>query len=56
MDIRNHKYEYDELMKIVNDKKAKMDEAIAKSNLPEHIDKDLINDILVEIRKNAYNI
>ena len=56
MNIRNHKYEYDELMKIVNDKKAKMDEAIAKSNLPDHIDKDLINDILVEIRKNAYNI
>lgn len=56
MNIRNHKYEYDELMGFVKEKKAKMDEAIAKSNLPEHIDKDLVNDILVEIRKNAYHL
>lgn len=56
MNIRNHKYEYDELMEFVKEKKAKMDEAIAKSNLPEHIDKDLVNDILIEIRKNAYHI
>jgi len=56
MGIRNHKFEYDELMAIVTEKETKMKEAIAKSTLAEHINKDLINDILIDIRKNMYKM
>jgi hypothetical protein len=56
MDIRNHKFEYDELIAIAIEKEAKMKEAIAKSTLAEHINKDLINEILIDIRKNMYKM
>jgi len=56
MNIRNHKYEYDELMEIVEADKVKLDEAIANSTIKEKIDTDLVNDILIGIRKKAYNL
>ena len=56
MNIRNHKYEYDELMEIVEADKVKLDEAIANSTIKEKIDVDLINDILINIRKKAYGM
>lgn len=56
MNIRNHKYEYDELMEIVENDKAKLDEAIANSTIKEKIDTDLVNDILINIRKKAYGM
>ena len=56
MNIRNHKYEYDELMEIVEKDKAKLDEAIANSTIKEKIDTDLVNDILINIRKKAYGM
>lgn len=55
MDIRNHKFEYDELMNIVHEKQLEMEKAIKESTLPEHIDRGLVNDLLITIRKNAYN-
>jgi hypothetical protein len=56
MNIRNHKYEYDELMEIVENDKVKLDEAIANSTIKEKIDTDLVNDILIGIRKKAYSL
>lgn len=56
MNIRNHKYEYDELMEIVEKDKVKLDEAIANSTIKEKIDTDLVNDILINIRKKAYGM
>lgn len=55
MNIRNHKYEYDELMEIVEADKVKLDKAIAESTIPEKINTDLINNMLIDIRKKAYN-
>lgn len=55
MNVRNHKFEYDELMeKLDSDKKA-LDEAIAKSTIRETIDVDFVNEMLIEMRKKAYN-
>lgn len=54
MDVRNHKYEYDELMEIVNKDEKELNEAIAKSTLPENIDFNLVNDLLIDIRKKFY--
>ena len=56
MNIRNHKYEYDELMEIVEKDKIKLDEAIANSTIKAKIDTDLVNDILINIRKKAYGM
>lgn len=54
MDIRHHKFEYDELMEIVSGEEQELNDAIAKSKLPEHIDVSLVNDILIDIRKKFY--
>jgi predicted nucleotidyltransferase len=56
MNIRNHKYEYDELMEIVEADKVKLDKAIANSTIKEKIDTDLVNDVLINIRKKAYGM
>ena len=50
LDIRNHKYEYDYLIDYCEKKKAEMDEAIKTSNLPEEIDKEFVNELLLSVR------
>ena len=54
LDIRNHKFEYDELMDMVNKKQRAMEIAIKNSSLKEHIDRNLVNDLLIDIRKEFY--
>ena len=56
MDVRHHKFEYDELMEIVEKDKVKLDEAIASSTIKEKVDVDFVNDILINIRKKAYGL
>lgn len=54
IDVRNHKYEYDEIKEIVNKKKEQMDEAIANSTLPDEIDVNFVNDFMLKIRKEFF--
>jgi hypothetical protein len=56
MDVRHHKFEYDELMSIINKEETELREAIKKSKLPEEIDINLVNDLLIDIRKKFYGI
>ena len=56
LDIRNHKYEYDELMKFVKKEKEEMDEAIKTTTIPEKLDIVKINGLLIEAREQFYNI
>jgi len=56
MAVRNHQFEYDELMEIVNKDKENLDEAIEKSALPKKIDESFVNDLLIDIRKKAYHL
>ena len=51
LDIRAHKFEYEELMSILESKKSDRDAAIATSTIPDAVDAGLINDLLLEIRK-----
>lgn len=51
LDIRNHKYEYDYLIDYCEKKKAEMDEAIKTSNLPDEIDKEFVNELLINVRR-----
>lgn len=56
MNIRNHKFEYDELMERIDADKAALDKAITESTLKETIDVDFVNEMLVEMRKKAYGL
>ena len=54
LDIRNHKFEYEEVMEQLEKEKAEMEAAIAVCNLPETVDYDTINNLLIEARKKFY--
>lgn len=54
LDIRNHVMSYEEIMKEAEDLKAKFDEAVKTTKLPEQIDNEYVNNLLLEARKIAY--
>lgn len=56
LDIKKHKYEYEEVIAMMEEKKAEMEEAIASSTLPEDIDCDKVNDLLISIRKQQFGL
>ena len=51
-----HKYEYDDIIKLLEEKKIEMDDAIAKSKLPDEIDVEFVNDFVIKIRKQQLGI
>ena len=51
LDIRRHKYEYDYLIDYAEKKKAELDEAIKTTTLPDEIDREFVNELLLRIRK-----
>lgn len=55
LSIKNHQVNYDEISKYVKEKKEEFDELLKKSTLPEHLDYDEINSLLIESRKKLYN-
>lgn len=50
LDIRAHKFSYDELMEMLTKKKQEMDDAIKASTITETVDVNAVNDILVKLR------
>jgi predicted nucleotidyltransferase len=50
LDIRNHKYEYEYLIDELEKKKVELDEAVANSTIPEAIDVERVNQMLLDIR------
>ena len=56
LDVKNHKYEYDEIIKMLEEKKEEMDKAIAESTIPDKIDENFVNDLLVDIRKKQLGL
>lgn len=55
LDVKSHKYEYEEIMKMLTDKKNIMDEAIKNSKINENIDPSFVNSILINIRQKQIN-
>lgn len=53
LDIRNHKYEYDEIMKYVEDTYNSFKDKIKDSDLPDTVDKQKVNELLIQAR-NLY--
>lgn len=54
MDVRAHKFEYDELMMLLEENTARMNELMATSTIPEAIDPDFVNSLMIEIRRRQF--
>ena len=52
LDVRNHKFEYDEIIEMLEDEKQRMNQLMEKSDIPEKIDTDFVNSLMIDIRKN----
>lgn len=56
LDVRNHKYEYDELMDKLEALKIRLDKALETTTLPDDIDTTFLNELCVAIRYKFYNV
>ncbi len=56
MNVRNHKYEYDELIERLEADRERMNQLMATSTIKERVDTDFVNDLIVEIRKKQLAI
>ena len=54
LDIKAGKYEYEELLKMANEKQAEMELAFENSSLPEKPDLAMINDLTYRLRDKFY--
>lgn len=56
LSIRRGDYDYDLLVKEAEEKIKKMDEVYESSDLPENVDKEFVNELLLKIRKKRYSL
>ena len=56
LDVKNHKYEYEELMEMLKKKNEEMEEAMRNSTIPDTIDTEFVNNLLLDIRKEQLGI
>ena len=54
LDIRNHKFEYEDVIAQLEKEKLEMEEAIKSCTLPEKVDFDKVNDLLYDVRLKYY--
>lgn len=50
LDVRSHKYEYDELMSLLESDAERMHQLVAKSKIPDAVDPTFANTLLLQIR------
>jgi len=55
MDIRNHKFEYDEIISMIEKEQEEMEEAVKTCTLRDTIDYEKVNDLLIRARKLVYD-
>lgn len=56
LDVRNHEFEYDELIKLLNEEKEEMNALMKESTIRETIDVDFVNDLMIKIRKEQLGL
>lgn len=56
LDIKSHKYSYDELISYSEEKKKEFEDLVFTSKLPDKIDIDAVNKLLIKTRKIIYKI
>ena len=50
MNVRNHKFEYDEIIDLLEEEKERMNVLMEQSTIREKIDADLVNQLMIDIR------
>ena len=50
MDVRNHKFEYDEIVKMLESDNERMNRLMEQSTIPEKIDIEFVNRLMIDIR------
>jgi hypothetical protein len=56
LSVKNHALTFDQVISKMDELEASMKDSFDKSNLPDEPDKDLLEDILVQIRKTHYKL
>ena len=56
MDVRNHKFEYEEIIERLEEEKARMNQLMEQSTIHEKIDIDFVNQLMIDIRKKQLGI
>ena len=51
MDVRNHKYEYEEILELLEEDKNRMDQLMKESTIREKVDVEFVNNLMIDIRK-----
>ena len=51
MDVRGHKFEYEEIIEMLERDKERMSQLMEQSTIREKIDTDFVNDLMIEIRE-----
>ena len=54
LDVKNHKFEYEELMERLKEENEKMKEAMDNSTLKEDIDVNFVNELYMDVMKEYY--
>ena len=50
MNVRNHKFEYDEIIDLLEEEKERMNLLMGQSTIREKIDADFVNQLMINIR------
>jgi hypothetical protein len=56
LSVKNHALTFDEVIEKMDELEASMKDSFEKSTLPDEPDRDLLENILIEIRKSHYNL
>lgn len=56
LDVRNHKFEYDEVIAMLEQEKDKMNNLMEQSTIPDKIDTDFVNSLMIKIREQQLGI
>lgn len=56
MDVRSHKFEYDEIIAMLEQEKERMNQLMEQSSIRERIDTEFVNSLMIEIRKRQLQL
>ena len=56
MDVRNHKFEYEEIIERLEEEKERMNQLMEQSTIRERIDTDFVNQLMIDIRKKQFEM
>ena len=56
MDVRNHKFEYEEIIERLEEEKERMNQLMEQSTIREQIDTDFVNQLMIDIRKKQFEM